>query len=314
MATAKSKATPKAKVPAKGKGTPPKATPAKGKATPPVKATAATPSATELTHGPGGSTGHHTNTATDKPAATPKQPVRKYGWRPDLPDNRDRRFALAFPPLPTPPRVDLSGSFGPAVNQGNANSCTGNAAAACPQLSRLALYFNARKIEGTVSEDSGATIRSVCKGAVGIGAMTERDWPYLVSKVGKVPPKPKLIYRAASYQRVPRSVDAFRQLLAVGKPILFGMTVYESFESAAVANSGRVSMPKPGERVLGGHAVLVVGYDDSTNLLIVRNSWGADWGMKGYFTLPYAYLESEDLSDDFWTLTVDPSVPEPVKA
>jgi C1A family cysteine protease len=78
--------------------------------------------------------------------------------------------------------------------------------------------------------------------------------------------------------------------------------VYESFESAEVAKTGVVPMPGPDERLLGGHAVLAIGYVASTRMFIVRNSWGTKWGDGGYFTMPYAYLEDRNLSDDFWTI------------
>jgi C1A family cysteine protease len=90
--------------------------------------------------------------------------------------------------------------------------------------------------------------------------------------------------------------------LAEGYPFAFGMTVYDSFEGDEVAKTGVVQMPSPDEQVVGGHAVLVVGYDDSQQIFIVRNSWGSEWGMGGYFTLPYAYIVNPDLASDFWTL------------
>jgi C1A family cysteine protease len=93
-----------------------------------------------------------------------------------------------------------------------------------------------------------------------------------------------------------------RGCLASGYPFVFGFTVYESFESQDVAKTGVVPMPSPNEQTVGGHAVLAVGYDDSQQRFIVRNSWGPDWGMKGYFTIPYAYLTQSNLSDDFWTI------------
>ena len=62
-------------------------------------------------------------------------------------------------------------------------------------------------------------------------------------------------------------------------------------------------MPKiPQESVRGGHAVLAVGYDDSKQAVLIRNSWGKDWGIKGYFWMPYAYISTEDYCNDFWTI------------
>jgi C1A family cysteine protease len=90
--------------------------------------------------------------------------------------------------------------------------------------------------------------------------------------------------------------------LASGYPFVFGFTVYESFESQQVAQSGVLSMPAAGETIVGGHAVLAVGYDDSKNAFIIRNSWGDGWGLAGYFYMPYAYLLDNNLSDDFWTI------------
>ncbi len=83
---------------------------------------------------------------------------------------------------------------------------------------------------------------------------------------------------------------------------MFGFSVYESFESQAVAKSGKVPMPKAKEKQIGGHAVLAVGYDDASKRFIVRNSWGTGWGLAGYFTIPYAYLTDANLADDFWTI------------
>jgi C1A family cysteine protease len=90
--------------------------------------------------------------------------------------------------------------------------------------------------------------------------------------------------------------------LASGYPFVFGFSVYQSFESPQVAKTGHVPMPAPTEKQIGGHAVVAVGYDDSNQWFLVRNSWGASWGMKGYFSIPYSYLTDNNLSDDFWTI------------
>jgi C1A family cysteine protease len=90
--------------------------------------------------------------------------------------------------------------------------------------------------------------------------------------------------------------------LAEGFPFAFGMTVFPAFEGEEVANSGVLGIPDSGEEAIGGHAVLAVGYDDSQQVFIVRNSWGADWGMGGHYTLPYEYILNPDLATDFWTL------------
>lgn len=88
--------------------------------------------------------------------------------------------------------------------------------------------------------------------------------------------------------------------LVEGYPFVFGFSVYESFESERVTRTGIVYMPKKGEKMLGGHAVMAVGYDQREKRFLVRNSWGSGWGMGGYFTIPFEYLET--LADDFWTI------------
>jgi len=101
---------------------------------------------------------------------------------------------------------------------------------------------------------------------------------------------------------VSRVLNQMKGCLASGYPFVFGFTVYDSFESTAVAHSGHATMPLPNEQVVGGHAVAAVGYDDKNQWFIVRNSWGTSWGLDGYFTLPYQYLLEPNLSDDFWTI------------
>jgi C1A family cysteine protease len=137
------------------------------------------------------------------------------------------------------------------------------------------------------------------------GVCSEGKWPYVTSKFAVKPGpacyKDGLDHQIISYQRL-LTVDQMRACLAEGFPFVFGFTVYESFESQQVAKTGVVSMPKSNERVVGGHAVVAVGYNDSKKRFIVRNSWGTDWGMKGYFTIPYAYLADRNLSDDFWVI------------
>lgn len=251
---------------------------------------------------------------------TPRK-TRHYGWRPDLPDIRDHLYAAPLHALgPLPARVDLRPQCPKEVyNQGELGSCTANAIAAAVQFgrmkqklspdfipSRLFIYYNERVIEGTVNEDSGAYIRDGIKSVNKQGVCPEPEWPYDISKFTHKPPakcyRDALQTRATSYSRLVRSMTQMKGCLASGYPFVFGFTVYESFESEAVARTGEVPMPGMNEKVLGGHAVLAVGYDDSMGRFIVRNSWGPGWGMDGYFTMPYAYLTEENLSDDFWTI------------
>jgi C1A family cysteine protease len=131
-------------------------------------------------------------------------------------------------------------------------------------------------------------------------------WPYDITQFATQPTaecyQAALQHKAILYQRVVRDLTQMKGCLADGYPFVFGFTVYESFESQQVAQDGHAPLPQAGEQVLGGHAVLAVGYDDSNQWFIVRNSWGTGWGMQGYFTLPYAYLTNRSLSSDFWTL------------
>ncbi len=241
-----------------------------------------------------------------------------YGWTPDLPDHRDVRYSLVYKiPAALPLKADLRPLCPQVENQGQLGSCTAHALTGAlevlekkdglpvAQMSRLFVYYNERAMEHTVSQDSGARIRDGIKSLVKQGCCREAKWPYVISKFKSKPGaacfKDGLEHQVISYQRID-TLDQMRSCLADGFPFVFGFTVYESFESQAVARSGIVPMPGTKERALGGHAVLAIGYDDTQKRIIVRNSWGADWGMQGYFTMPYDYVSNRDLSDDFWTV------------
>jgi len=249
-----------------------------------------------------------------------KREIRKsaYGWMPDLPDHRDILYgAVRKVPAKLPPAADLRPMCSKVEDQGDIGSCTGNALVGAleylerkdgvpyAELSRLFIYYNERVIEHTIKSDSGAMIRDGIKTLVKQGICTEKKWPYNILRFSAKPSqlcyKEALDHQITVYHRI-QTLDEMRACLAEGFPFVFGFTVYESFESQQVAQGGVVQMPQPGERSVGGHAVLAVGYDDSKKRFVIRNSWGEGWGMKGYFTMPYDYLDNRNLSDDFWTI------------
>ena len=95
-----------------------------------------------------------------------------------------------------------------------------------------------------------------------------------------------------------------KQSIIDGFPFVFGISVYESFESNNVKNTGFVPMPNTStEKLLGGHAIMAVMFDDDKKVFGCRNSWGPDWGDKGYFYLPYEYILNSNLASDFWIIT-----------
>jgi len=245
----------------------------------------------------------------------------RYGWVPDLPDSRDHLYAAPVGVVQAMPlKVDLRRYCPPVYNQGQLGSCTANAIAAAVEFdrrkqklkdfmpSRLFIYYNERVMEHTVDSDSGAMIRDGIKSVAQQGDCPESEWPYAIAQFRTKPPKKcyadALKYKAVLYQRVTQTLSQLKGCLASGFPFVFGFTVYESFESAQVAKTGHASLPQAGDKVVGGHAVLAVGYDDSKQWFIIRNSWGDKWGIQGYFTLPYAYVTEDNLADDFWTIRV----------
>jgi C1A family cysteine protease len=203
-------------------------------------------------------------------------------------------------------------------DQGQLGSCTANAIGAALEFdqmrqkenpstpSRLFIYYNERAMEGTVDSDSGAQIRDGVKSVNQQGAPPETEWPYEIDKFKDKPPQKAYDegtqHEAILYQRVTQTLGQIKGCLAAGFPFVFGFVVYESFEGQQVASTGEAQLPQAGEKQLGGHAVLAVGYDEDQQRFTIRNSWGTKWGMQGYFTLPYPYLLQETLSSDFWTI------------
>ncbi|HEX5404793.1 MAG TPA: C1 family peptidase [Pseudonocardiaceae bacterium] len=259
---------------------------------------------------------------------------RRYGWTRDLPDHRDLVRAPASAALANlPAKVDLRGPYMPDVyNQLGIGSCTSNAIAAAVEFalrrqkladfmpSRLFVYYNERAAEGSVGSDAGAQIRDGIASVARQGVCPESMWPYdgtAARSDGTWPAghraalRPtEACYRAAKqteairYERVVQELAHLKACLAAGEPFVFGFTVCASFESEQVAATGEAQLPGPGEQVLGGHAVLATGYDDDRQRFLVHNSWGTEWGMDGYFTMPYAYLANNRLASDMWAVTL----------
>ena len=245
--------------------------------------------------------------------------IQRHGWIPDLPDQRDFLYAAPAPFQSNfPPSVDLRSQCPPVYDQGQLGSCTANAIAGAIEFdqkkaklnefvpSRLFIYYNERSMEGTVNSDSGAQIRDGIKSVAKLGAPPESDWPYNIAAFTQAPPDKAFTdakqHLVVLYQRLIQELSTVKGCLASGFPFVFGFTCYESFESQGVATSGDLPMPASDEQVVGGHAVVCVGYDDKAQKFLVRNSWGTNWGKAGYFTMPYAYLMNHRLASDLWTI------------
>ena len=246
---------------------------------------------------------------------------RRYGWKKDSLDFRDKVLRVEEV-ANLPASIDWRHGMPVVYDQGQLGSCTANAIAAAHEFdqmkqgndigtpSRLFIYYNERVMEHSVNQDAGAQIRDGVKSINKQGVCPEAEWPYDITKFKERPTDQSYIdalkHQSLIYKSVIQTLAALKNALVSGFPVIFGFTVYDSFESQQVAKTGIVSLPKKSEIILGGHAVLLVGYDDSLYAgkggWIVRNSWGTDWGQAGYFTMPYFYLTNKKLASDFWVI------------
>jgi len=263
------------------------------------------------------------------------------GWERDRPDFRDfaadepeikaimdKSRPLKSAVKAAPKSVDLRQWCPPIEDQGALGSCTANAGVALVEYferrafgrhldgSRLFLYKATRNLLGWTG-DQGAYLRDTMKAMVLFGVPPEAYWPYDPKRYDEEPSAFcyafAASYKAIKYFRLDpigtapdQVLSVAKQYLAAGLPAMFGFTVYNSIPPIG-EGTGNIPFPGKGDRVAGGHAVAAVGYDDAKRIgaergaLLIRNSWGRNWGEKGYGWLPYAYV-TRGLAVDFWTL------------
>lgn len=253
--------------------------------------------------------------------------MTRRGWIPDIPDGRDKTYSMVRPQgflykrISRKREVDLreNGVFPAPYDQGDLGSCVAQAWAAALSFlraregrpltaySRLALYYDIRLCYGQVDYDTGAQIRDGGKSLARTGLGKEELWPYDTSK-WKEYPSMKCLHEGyhrrlgLEYFRLETQSDIL-DCLSQGWPVVFGATLYESFDLCAVAGyDGTVPMPARTEHVTGGHAMLMIGYSMPRKRYLVRNSWGHYWnpGMEGHCWIPFQYVE--EFARDFWTI------------
>lgn len=266
------------------------------------------------------------------------------GWLPDYPDFRDytmehekiksmlkKSEVIGSSTLSS--SIDLRQWCSPVENQGQIGSCTAQAGIGLVEYyekrafnkhidaSALFLYKITRNILQWKG-DTGAFCRTTIGALVLFGVPPERYWRYIPEKFDDEPPAFCYSY-AQNYQTItyfrfdppgtPKDqlIERIKRFLKAGYPSIFGFTVYSSIQQAT--SDGKIPFPEPGERQVGGHAIVAVGYDDNLNIknepagtettgaLRIRNSWGSKWGDNGYGWLPFAYVE-RGLAIDFWTI------------
>lgn len=254
----------------------------------------------------------------------------KLDWKRQPKDERDVKSTrhLKVSNVALPPKFELDRKI-PIYDQGGLGSCTANSGCACyryeyAQLkgdfkfepSRLFLYYNTREIEGTESEDSGCYIRDVFKALNKKGLCEERFFPYIESTFADKPSNDAhsngLKYQTLKYTAVDQVEATIKQTLLSGAAVSFGFDVYDSFMYGDWKEV--MSFPKMSERILGGHAVTIFGWDDSKGFLI-QNSWGEDWKVGGKFYMPFKFILDSKYADDFWCIdeiaVIDGSDPVP---
>lgn len=258
------------------------------------------------------------------------QQNRKLNWRPARPDFRDLKYKMVESVDTTvyPSAIDLRPKMSPVMDQGDIGSCSAHALAGCvehlelqelasgggPQtygagfesVSRLMIYWTERDLEKSTDTDAGAvTIKDGARALHKWGVSRESLWPYDTSKVLDKPVA--AAYTEGSKHKIEayyalNSINDMKRCLYHGFPFVLGFTVYSSFMSDAVAKSGVMPMPTWSDSVEGGHAVCCVGYDDSRQAALIRNSWGTAWGLQGHFWMPYEFMWNQSLASDMWTL------------
>lgn len=231
-----------------------------------------------------------------------------------------------------PAAVDLRDrhEFTAVEDQGELGSCTAQAVAGLAEflvlrdadqtidLSRLFLYRVTRNLMG-LEGDSGASLRSTIKAMRAFGVPPEREWPYDIDTFDDEPDAYLYAYasnfKSLEYWRLDppgvkwkKVLRRTRTAVSLGLPVAFGFTVFSSIDDVSTDGPAVIPFPSSNDVVEGGHAVLIVGYDDDFDAggerkgaFLIRNSWGRGWGDDGHAWLPYQYLAS-GLAWDFWTM------------
>lgn len=250
-----------------------------------------------------------------------------YNHKRDNPDVIKKKFHLSNlfnQNLTLPLKVDLrtTGFFPKTLDQQDIGSCTSNATSNALrfcllkqkgkvkdyQPSRLFIYYFSRLVAGTPNEDSGCSITDVMSAVKQYGVCDEQKWPYNTQKFKIRPPEtcciPAKTHTASfQYYSVNQNINFLKTALASGFPVLCGVMVYESFESETSIKTGCISMPDTKhETLLGGHCILLIGYNDVSKVFIFQNSWGTSVGQSGFFTIPYNYILDPNLGSDFWVV------------
>lgn len=221
-----------------------------------------------------------------------------------------------------PVSIDLSSGFPAAFDQAQEGSCTSQGWAAIYDFFQLQairtkatnleeyefkanqyvpaarqfIYYNERLIEGDVDQDGGAMVSTGAQVLSQMGFCDESLWPYTSTDIYTKPAQD--CYDEALKHKISGSYalngqDQIIHCLASGFPVVCGIEVFEELESDQVAQTGILPDPSSDEQSIGGHCIVLVGYDLTKNRIKCRNSWGQSWGIdNGYFWVTCNYLNS----------------------
>lgn len=250
---------------------------------------------------------------------------KKFGWVRDIPDIRDRKLSFkSHNYTQIKSKIDLRSKFCKIYDQGNINSSVAISIGSVLNFdskeqnignfdpSIIFIYFNERRSLGFYNIDCGSSIRNTLKIVNKLGVCKNDSWPYDINYF-KTQPYTKCYEEAKMYKRIKYkklnngSLRDLKTCLSMGRPFVFGFSVYDSFKNPLIWNPKIDSMPIPNpnkERLIGGHVCVAVGYSDKRKSFIIRNSWGKEWGLDGHFFMPYKFIVSNQC-DDFWTFQFD---------